>query len=246
MKIITKYDSIKVMTGGTLMAIGTGIAGIIPIPFVQFGGGALFLLGLAITALGFFKLALPEAVYFEKWKQEEVRKALTEAPRNSTVRILQTWFPDAETFIPNLEQLLTKGDKHFQLRIMLMDNDKASVDKPDVLSARIKHRSEGRREASDSIDRTVKALMAMKRNVDKVWKEKRDGALLDMQIKRYCFLPFGPIYQVGPVMLTGFYLNHSTSANGPMIKLTSPDSDSWAVFQKHFDTAWEVAQVNRC
>ncbi len=239
MKIIRQFISSRVTTGGVLMAVGTGIAGLFPTLLVV--GGPIFVVGLVITALGFFQLAPRKGNYHDKWDPEEVFKALKEIPPTGTVRILQTWLPDAETFVPELENLLTKGGKQFQLHIMLMDFNKATISKPDVLLARVKHRPEGRDDASARIKGTIDALIMMKSRVDDTWQRERNGATLDLQIRLYNFLPFGPIYQIGSVMFLGFYLNHSSSANAPMIKLTTHDSNNWTIFQQHFEIGWKDA-----
>lgn len=188
-----------------------------------------------------------EIKVFEVWKNSchQLYEALEEAPIDTTIRIIQTWFPDVEDFIINLKKLLIEKKKRFKLEILLM-NDKECDNKNyfNILDARIKLRLETRKRAIEKIEETIEQLKKLKELVDDNWNAKGKNSKLKLEIRKYDFLPFGPFYQVGDkVMFVGFYLNHCSSIHAPMVKIHNTAREAWNKFTEHFDTAWNDPDV---
>ncbi|MCK4763857.1 MAG: DUF4147 domain-containing protein [Candidatus Aminicenantes bacterium] len=188
-----------------------------------------------------------EIKVFEVWKDScrQLYEALEKAPEHATIRIIQTWFPDIEDFIIHLVKLLTaKNGKQFRLEILLMNNKKYSNEEQteclDILDARVSHRIENRERAIGEIDESIKQLIKLKELVDENWEINKVGKTLDLIIRKYHFLPFGPFYQIGDeVMFVGFYLNYCSSIHAPMIKIRRIAREAWNRFKEHFDIGWE-------
>jgi hypothetical protein len=85
-------------------------------------------------------------------------------------------------------------------------------------------------------------LIQLKRHVDAVWEEQYMGAKLDLSIRSYGFMPFGPLYQVdNERMFVGFYVNFESSAHAPMLVIPDCRSRTWKVFTRHFEEGWAAA-----
>jgi len=180
----------------------------------------------------------------EVWKKSchHIYEALEKAPPDATIRIIQTWFPDLEEFIEELENLLTKKNKRFKFRILLIDHDPEKDDNHfDILGARIKRRKETRESAMKKIADSIAQFEDLKKNVEDEWeKSKGKHISLDLKILRYDFLPFGPYYQIGDKeMFVGFYLNYCSSINAPMVKILPTAKTAWHRFENHFNKGWE-------
>lgn len=186
-----------------------------------------------------------EIKVFEVWKDSchQLYEALEKAPEDATIKIIQTWFPDAEDFIINLKKLLIEKNKRFKLEILLM-NDKECDNKNhfNILDARILLRFESRKLAIGKIEETIEQLKKLKELVDEKWKTNDNN--LSLEIRQYDFLPFGPFYQVGDeVIFIGFYLNHSSSIHAPMLKIHKTAREAWNKFTEHFDIGWKDSSV---
>ncbi|MCX6580885.1 MAG: nucleotide-binding protein [Candidatus Aminicenantes bacterium] len=183
---------------------------------------------------------------FEVWKKSchFIYEALKKAPPDATIRIIQTWFPDLEDFIEELENLLTKKNKRFKFEILLIDHDTNTDDEHfDLLKARTKYRKESRESAMKKIADSIAQFVDLKKNVENEWrksKEKNTSQNLNLEIRRYDFLPFGPYYQIGDKeMYVGFYLNYCSSVNAPMVKILPTAKTAWDRFENHFNNGWE-------
>lgn len=191
---------------------------------------------------------------FEVWKKSchQIYEALEKAPEDATIRIIQTWLPDLEDFIEDIEYLFTEHHKRFKFQILLIDHnkddnkdqDKCDDDNHfDLLSARIKYRKETHKNAIKKIADSISQFKNLKEYVEEEWIKygKKDKPLsLNLEIGLYDFLPFGPFYQIGDkVMFVGFYLNYCSSVNAPMVKIHSKAETAWYRFDKHFTFGWE-------
>lgn len=173
-----------------------------------------------------------------EWDNKVLLKALKDAPEESEVRILQTWFPDIEQVCPMLERLLTYDKKRFRFKVLLLDKG-APKARNDLLDARIRYRAEDRREARHNIKHTAARLVKMKDRVDAEWR-KTDFGKLALEIRAYNFMPFGPICQIGnSAMFIGFYPNYDSSINAPMVIIRDPKSEMWEKFEKNFQVGWD-------
>jgi hypothetical protein len=223
-----------------LMGAGVGIAHFLP--ELNFGG-LIFGVGVVITFFGFFALPRSPAEFFEEWsaaEADQLYKAIKEAETGTTLRIQQTWWADREKIIPHLEEVLRSG-RRLTLQALLLDTDPDDGGRdtdehhPDVLAARVKLRWATCAKATGWVQDTVRDLKRLRANAS--------PGRLDLQIRVYDFLPFGPLYQVGEsTIFVGFYLNDRSSINGPMVKITDRESYCWKTFRHQFDTGWDNAK----
>ena len=242
MGITFRFNVIWVTIGGIIISLGPGLYGFDPklkvIAFIVLG------LGVVLTVTGLTEFSARSAIVHARWSQERILKALAKAPETATVRILQTWFPE-EDFIDSLMGLYLNDGKRFHLRVMLMNCESQGVN--DVLAARVKLRWIERSKAAADIIQTRDGLLRLKDNVDSFLRQlaQHEGRLetVDLEVKFYDFMPFGPIYRIGEdVMFVGFYLNHTSSVFGPMIEVRRKRSPLiWQIFEWNFNNGWDTA-----
>ncbi|MCJ7481767.1 MAG: hypothetical protein MUO31_02255 [Thermodesulfovibrionales bacterium] len=253
MKIKCRISGNILAIGGIILSIGAGLLSLEPVFGLKWIflpiGTIVFLLGVIIVFFGCFEFVSGPEIK-DNWDDNLLRKALETAPPKSTVSILQTWLPDKEKFCPFMEELLIDGSKQFHFRVLLMYGSKKKVN-DDLLSARIRLRAESHDDAFQEIVGTIKRLNQMKQKVDTSWVTKYMGAKLDIQIRSYKFMPFGPIYQIGnQMMLIGFYLNSESSVHGPMLIIRNPKSRIWKKFEDNINNGWnsstEVKEGSNC
>lgn len=227
--------------GGVVISVGTGLVGFTS--DLALPGAILFAVGLVLTLLGLFTVEPRSVIVHGQWSLDRIKEALHRAPPDATIQILQTWIPDEE-FIDCLRELFIHDDKRFDLRVLLLGADK-SADADDLLAARVRLRDTGRDTGAQEIHLTLQRLTRLKRTVDLAWKEaagrRAKTPTLDMEIRLYDFLPFGPIYCIGDdVMFVGFYINYDTSNAAPMLEVRrTPNSRVWRTFERNFDEGWE-------
>ncbi len=190
----------------------------------------------------------PPVYTYETWKKScyQIYEALKKAPEEATIRIIQTWLPDIEDFIEDLEILLTEYKKRFKFQILLISYDQTEDENHfDLLGARIKYRKDSRKNAIRKIEDSISQFIDLKNKVEAAWKKSGDkDPKLDLKIGKYDFLPFGPYYQIGnEVLFVGFYLNHCSSINAPMLKIRSTERLVWHRFERHFEIGWENAKI---
>jgi hypothetical protein len=143
-----------------------------------------------------------------------------------------------------LEREILHHDKHFDLRILLLDADIGPDETSDLLAARIQLRGVKRTKAVEEILTCIAQLIDLKTKVDEIWQRDAVSGLrprsLDLQIRRFSFLPFGPIYQIGPdIMYVGFFINYATSLNAPMLEVrNTPGNPVWRTFERQLNEAW--------
>jgi hypothetical protein len=169
-----------------------------------------------------------------------VKAAITSAPEDTEIWILQTWFPDHEEFMAFLERQLE--ERLLKFRVLLINPDPPVDGQPDVLAGRIVMRDETRDYAAIHVHAAVASLLSIKRRVDRLNRDR--GREFDLQIRFYNFAPFGPIFGIGRRELyTGVFLCDRSSATGFGVEMTDETSREWSVVQSHFETAWESSQV---
>lgn len=186
------------------------------------------------------------------WNMNVMLEALEAAPDGTTVSILQTWFPDREVFFPRLSQLLTRSSKSFKLRILLLDPASTGQEDTGLVAARVMTRADlNRAEALDEIGASIASLGRMRRAVEGSWQEQdRRNPVLDIRLKLYRFMPFGPLYRFSHRdldtgdrwgrMYAGFYVNYGSGFSGPMMELADRPSNSvWLPLSEQFDHGWE-------
>ena len=226
--------------GGTALGVGAAVEIYSPVSGnLVLRGVSLVLISVGILVILAGLIELPKrsrVKVISKWDQELIRKALRSAPAKSSVKIRQTWIPDREAFCPFLEELLGEGDKQFSFQILLMDKE------CEALPARIHHRAEDLTGAKREIEGSINRFAQMKVRVDTIWETKYLGAKLDLNVRTYRFMPFGPIYVIGnEVMFVGFYINYDSSIHAPMLILQNPDSKIWKGFARDFSEGWTLS-----
>ncbi|GAB3984368.1 hypothetical protein [Plantactinospora veratri] len=186
----------------------------------------------------------------DRWDYGRIHKALEKAPEDAVIRIQQTWFPE-ENFVAALCGLYLQQHKRFALRVLLMDPGEKLDPPPDLLAARVRLRGISATASAEKIRSTMADLVRLKQMVHDdqsgtPGSGRRVGEV-DLEIRLYDFLPFGPIYQIGDeVMFVGFYVNHGTSSAGPMLEIRNNGrSTLWRQFTQNFDYGWRASQVRR-
>jgi len=220
-----------------LRTLGPGAQFLFGIAVLYVASGVLFIIGIVIFLTGCFEVVRRLKVIPE-WNDELLKQAIRSAPKDSTIRILQTWFPDIESFCSFLEELLIDDEKQYRFEILLINRECKQL-----ISARVMLRTETLAYALQQIDATIARLEQMKQRVDIAWETKYLGAKLDLKIRCYKFMPLGPIYQINQSHLfVGYYLNYESSVRGPMLVIRDPKSRIWRVFEKNFVKGWEGSQ----
>lgn len=168
-----------------------------------------------------------------------IERALASAPLASRVRVLGNWELPHQGLRTYLASLLKDKGKEFNLEILLMDVGETDDPCGDLLDAAISLRAEDRMLARARFNAAIARLIAMKENVDRVWRGIYPGRELALEIRSYRFMPFGPILQVGKSHLfAGLYLNQDSSECGPMLVLRDPNSFAWRVLEESFKRGW--------
>ncbi len=180
-----------------------------------------------------------------QWSQERLLKAMARAPEAAIVEILQTWIPE-EDFIDRLRHLYIDDGKRFHLRVMLMNPEEEGPN--DVLTARVKLRGIERSKAANDIAHSRDSLLRLKKDVDKKLSElaragRGRAETMDLEIRLYDFMPFGPIYKIGEqVMFIGLYVNDTSSIFGPMIEIRQSRSpELWHDLERSLSNGWDAS-----
>jgi hypothetical protein len=243
-----RWSTSRAAIGGLLISIGGGLPPVLPhLAYVSFIGGMLFVAGLVVIVTGMVSLGQQPVVVHRQWDTQRVVSSLKAAQPDATIRILQTWFPE-EDFFDSLRDRFIKDKKRFALRVLLLDAEINPERTDDLLEKRVLLRGDFNRDkAIEEILTTIGRLVHLKKTVDEQWRRDATPGVrvqaLDLEIRRYGFLPFGPIYQVGPdVMYVGFYLSYTTSLYAPMLEVRNTgDNELWEKFQQQLDKGWSDA-----
>lgn len=244
MRVRFRFHPIRVPIGVAFIALSAGIRSYgetILHPSVAITFGALvFVGGVAVLISGIVQIyAKKEVILRSIWDTTEVQQAIASAPIGSTTRILQTWLPDYEMFVPFLRELLILKDYCLNLEVLLM-NPGGETDADDLVNARVKLRDEEREEAHQKIIATTKRFIALKQEVDNAWVNRHDRGPLQLEIRYYDFMPHGPIFQIeNEVMFVGFYLNYTSSNNGPMLVIRDSTLPMWKMFEEEWKRGWD-------
>jgi hypothetical protein len=229
------------------MSVTSGLFGFLPGTRIIMA--PFFLLGALLTTNGLVTLTKGGIIVRNEWSWPKVKRAMERAPETATVQILQTWFPE-EDFFHCLKHLYRDVGKRFHLRIMLMNPNRQGV--TDVLTARLKLRHIERAKAAREINQEIDHLCAFKKEIEEtVFRAARSSGYsetVDLEIRLYDFLPFGPIYRIGEeVIFVGLYLNYTSSVAGPMLEIRKNRSpDLWRILEDEFDKGWDVSTAPKC
>lgn len=184
-------------------------------------------------------------VIHQNWDYQGICRAMTRAADDAEIRILQTWFPE-EAFIARRRELCADDKKRFALQVLLIDPRARPP-----CSVRSPRRSRDAQvcspaSAATQVRSTAADLFKMKERIEPERRRRRSHGRrtdnVDLEVRFYSVMPFGPIYQIGnDVMYVGFYLSFGTSAEGPMIETKNrPDNRLWHKFHRPFEEAWEA------
>jgi hypothetical protein len=238
-----KFNILRVTVGGLGMSAGPSL--FVFDPGLRIAAVVIFGLGVLLAITGLVALSPRRAIVHVRWSQERLRKAMRQAPETATVDLLQTWIPE-EDFIDGLRHLYLNDGKRFHLRVLLMNPAEKGLN--DVLAARIKLRGIERSKAANDIAHTRDSLLRLKRDIDRKLAElARAGQgraeTMDLEIRLYDFMPFGPIYKIGEqVMFIGLYLNDASSIFGPMIEIRKSRSpELWRDIERSLSSGWEAS-----
>jgi hypothetical protein len=242
-----RFELVRVTVGGVVMTLAAGL--------FEFASGtryvavALFCCGILLVVGGLVRFGKSRVIVHHEWSLQKILKELACAPERATVQILQTWFPE-ENFLTSLERLYLHEGKRFHLHVMLMNPEGDEADEVnDVLAARMKLRKISRAKAASDITTALDNLRRLKRNVDTSLRQVAVNGVhpesVDLQVRLYDFLPFGPIYKIDDeVMFVGLYLNHVSSVHGPMIEVRKKRCpDLWNLFEEDLSRGWADSTV---
>lgn len=242
-----RFEPVPVTVGGIVMTVAAGL--------FEFASGtryvaaAFFCCGILLVAGGLVRFGKSRVIVHHEWSLQRVLKALARAPERATVQILQTWFPE-ENFLTSLERLYLHEGKRFHLHVMLMNPEGDGADQVnDVLAARVKLRKISQAKAASDVTTALNNLYQLKRSVDSSLRQVAGNGVhpesVDLQVRLYDFLPFGPIYKIGDeVMFVGLYLNHVSSVHGPMIEVRKKKcQDLWDLFEEDLSRGWADSTV---
>jgi hypothetical protein len=197
--------------------------------------------GLLLSMDGLVTFDRWKAVVHPQWELQKVLRELARAPERAAVQILQTWFPE-ENFVTSLEHLYLQDGKRFHLQVMLVNPQAEGA--IDVLAARVKLRNIDRAKAAGDVTAALDNICRLKRNVDSAFRRSSVSGghpdTVDLEVRLYDFLPFGPIYKIGDeVMFVGLYLSNASSVHGPMIEIRKKRCpDLWHVFEEDLSQGW--------
>jgi hypothetical protein len=230
--------------GGLLLAVGAGVGAQLPdaLPAytnaLHWAGIALFAAGALLSAYAFLDLSLSSGQVYPLWREDLIHDALRNAPPTSTIRLLQTSFPNAADLIPLLKELLIADRKRFKIHVLLANPFTAPG--KEVIAARMRLRDQGPEHHRLEIEDHIEQLLRMKAEVDKAW-EGRDHAKLSLEIRLYDHLPFGPQFHIGKESFIGFFVAKHSSIRAPMLRLRKTHGKTWELFRDDFACAWRAA-----
>src|SRR2546429_2402257 len=264
-RIIADWNGNRLALGGLLMAVGAALLAFLPglsdllglvrAELILFPiNGLLLVLGVVVAVRGSVSIAPKPSIHRDRWDSSEVLRALRQAGDFDTIRILNTWIPDVEEFTAHLQDLLIGRGKRFQIKVLLMKANPPNEEQPELLIARVRHRNIPPELAAVHILHTKDQIISLKEQVDEHWSRKLDGRTLDLQIRTYDHLPFGPLYQIGErVIYTGFFLSYAGSGTAsPMLKITKSPAGvnghgdanrMWSIFAEQMSRAWEKGTI---
>ena len=96
--------------------------------------------------------------------------------------------------IPYLKKLLM-NDKRFKLRILMTHPVSDAGQR--IIQGRVRFRDEAAEFHTQEIKSQLDQFVNLKTEVDKDWEKTQDGAKLDLQVRLYEHLPFGPQVHIG-------------------------------------------------
>ena len=236
-KLIFRKKDAPLWIGGLFASTGSVLLKLLGHPL--YIGLPVFAVGAILLLYGGLSLAPKSATILDRWDPQVLYQAFRDADPNATIRILQTSIPDFTPLFGVLEDLLTRQDKQFRFRILLLDYEKAV----NILEARMRYRVEKAAAHAAEIQAQVEQLIAFKQRVDAAWLEPRSGAQLTLEIRLYSFLPFGSVFEIGKEkVFSGIFWNWTSSVNGPMIVVSDNKSKTWSCFAKQLDFGWQDAR----
>jgi hypothetical protein len=239
-----RFDAPRFAIGGAVVSVGAGVPALVP--ELLWPSAILFLIGLVVLGAGVVKVRLTRpVVVHQHWDQSKIYDALKAARPDAVVRILQTWFPEEE--MPGyLRKLYLRNGKDFVLQVLLMDPGTDENIPSDLLVARMALRELSPRDGANNVRAAINSLLRMKEAVER-WRHQAPSLRaphgVNLEIKLYSFMPFGPIYQIdNDVMFVGFYVNYGTSSEGPMLEIRNIEGNHlWDDFHLHLEEGWAAA-----
>jgi hypothetical protein len=204
---------------------------------LRYGGGFLFWAGALTFALSFIRVEVAGEVLLPKWNQAAVEDALRAAAPDAAVWLLQTSFPVMNQLITTLHSLLVDGGKRFHLRILMANP--TSENGKHVIAARMRLREQAPAAHEIEIESQIDQFIKMKTDVDAERGHGVGVGPLDMEIRLYDHLAYGPQVHVGEdVAFVGFFFATCSSVNAPMLQVTKGNREALQQFRKDFEKSW--------
>jgi hypothetical protein len=228
--------ALLVALGGITLGMGAAVKA--PLPLRLAVPVALVVAAAAVVRPAVEVTRRPVSVR-NHWNNGRVYECLRNAAPTAHVRILQTWIPEREQLFQRLEDLIVHHDKRFTIEVMLLHPGEPDGTAAELLGARLRHRFETLDEGRSHIVGTAAGLLALKDKVNQALKEK--GAHINMSVKCYRFLPFGPVYEIGGHIFVGFYLSSRGSVNAPVLEIRRGSGPMWQAFHSVFGEPWDGA-----
>jgi len=195
--------------------------------------------GAIVTLSAFLEFSPSKGSVYDKWDQNLVNATLTKAPAQATINILQTSFPNAAELLPQLRELLLSRDKRFKIRLALANP--FTAEGKAIIAARVRLRKQGPEEHRSEILDHIRQFEKLKQDVDADWAGSRDNAKLNLEIKLYDHLPFGPQFHIGDDIFVGFFVSNESSIVAPMVSFRKGGGRGWQVFHDDFEAVWRSA-----
>ena len=240
---------LQLAVGGLLLALGAGVGAQLPDVLPAYTGSlhwvgiVLFAAGALLSAYAFVDVSLSAGRVYSVWREDLIQRALRNAAPTSTIRVLQTSFPNAAALIPLLKELLVSDNKRFKIHLLLV-NPFTDAGKS-VIAARMRLRDQGADHHRLEIEDHIEQFLKMKAEVDAAWKETRDHAKLSLEIRLYDHLPFGPQFHIGNETFVGFFVAKHSSIRAPMLRLRKTHGKAWELFREDFSAAWKAAAPHK-
>jgi len=156
-----------------------------------------------------FLLRAQKVSYRDGWNSDYLNQRISKANKNVT--ILQTWIPTLNKDIGHWRKI----SSGVNFRIMLLDEK--------LISARLKCR-----EHDNSLTQN---------NLENLSYLKKTNPKLDLEVRFYYAIPFGPVYIIDDEIFWGIYLANECSMQGPMFR-SHKDSRVGQLITQSIESLW--------
>jgi hypothetical protein len=150
--------------------------------------------------------------YGTGWSKDTVNRAISNATER--IWILQTWIPTLNEDISYWQDHVRDG---VSFRILLANHT--------LIAARIKYRP--------------RCFTMERHNVEVIKTFNENHNSVEIKVRHYSGLPFGPVYIVDDTVYWGIYLAHTDSMRGPQF-VCSRESLIGNMIEESFNAMWDI------